>query len=114
MGVLRKASQATKRIELGDGDWVEVKEEIAKRDRNRLFSKMPNRPDVEETGFTITEGMQFQSDLFETLVVAWSLDDPCTVENYLDLDPKGTDIIDEKLAEHFQTMLPTKAEAGKA
>jgi hypothetical protein len=116
MALLRKASTATKRIFLTDDEteWIEVRGEVSKRDRNRLFDLMPSRPDVQETGLTPQEGLAFQTDLFVALVTGWSLDDEVTAENYLSLEPEGTDMIDTKLAEHFATMVPTKEEVGKA
>jgi len=118
MGKLRKASTANINIVLDkedpESDTILVREELDKRKRNALMSLMPNRPDIATTGLTVAEGTEFQNELFKALVVGWSADLPCTVDEYLGLDSASTNLIDIALAEHFQTMIPTPVEAGKA
>lgn len=114
MGLLRLANTAGKNLPLGDeGDFITVREEISKKERNALISKMPLRDDLEETGLTATEGVNFQTDLFEALVIGWSAEFDCTVDNYLALPPDAADALDEVLAKYFADMMPTKEEAGK-
>ena len=113
---LRVANESTKRINLADGDWVDVREDISKRTMNRLLAFMPKRKqeELKETGLTIDEGLEFQVGLFSALVTAWSLDIPATSESYLSLDTgDGTVELDTKLAEHFEAIMPSKEEQGK-
>ena len=118
MGNLRKASENDITIPLDrtdpESDTITVHEELDKRQRNALMSLMPTRPDVQETGLTLAEGTEFQTALFRALVVGWSADMPCTVDEYLGLDTTSANLIDMALALHFQTMIPTKVESGKA
>ena len=96
-----------------DGDFVIVREELTKKERNALIKKMPDRANIGETGMTVAEGVEFQNDLFEALVLGWSADMEASVENYLALPPAATDAIDEVLAKHFADMVPSKEEQGK-
>lgn len=114
MSLIRLANTTGKNLPVGDeGDFIIVREEIDKRTRNALISKMPLRADIEETGLTATEGLTFQTDLFEALVIGWSAELDCSVENYLSLPPDATDAIDEALATYFADMMPSKEEQGK-
>lgn len=112
---LRLAKESTTRIDLGDDAWVEVREDISKRSMNRLMVRMPRRSqdEVKETGLTLDEGLEFQIGLFESLVTAWSLDIVPNAEGYLSLDSEDATALDEKLAAHFEALMPTKDEQGK-
>lgn len=114
MSLIRLAKTEGKNLPFGDeGDFIIVREELSKRDRNALMKKMPLRDDIEETGLTVSEGLDFQTDLFESLVIGWSSALDCTTENYLALPPDATDLIDEVLAQYFADMMPSKEESGK-
>lgn len=114
---LKKASGATTRLDIGDGDWLEVRTDIAKRERNKVAAYLPDRMigDVpeEERRLSTGEAVNLQTGLFSALVVAWSADLPCTVDEYLSLEPEDADRIDSALAEHWRAIQPTKEE-GKA
>ena len=112
---LRLASDTTKTIDLGDEAWVKVRTDVSKRSMNRLLAHMPQRPqdDIKESGLTIEEGLEFQIGLFESLVVEWSLDVPPTAEAYLSIAREDAEGLDAALAEHFEALMPTKAEQGK-
>lgn len=114
MGILKFASKASKRIELGEGDFIDVKEDLSKREFNALMAAMPNREITKEDGLTLTEGLEFQKALFETIVTGWSLPEAATLENYLELEQAASKLIDEKLIEHFGTIAPSDDEASKA
>lgn len=110
MSILRRASAETKRIDLGEGDWLDVRMEISKRDFNRFVAFMPGREVSEDAGITAAEATELQKGMFEALVVGWSLDEAPSVEAYEGLVSEGAAAIDTALAEHFQSLQPTKAE----
>jgi len=109
---LRIASVEKKRIDLGDGDWVEVKSDLSKGDFNSLVRQMPDK-DVSKEGLTVSEGLAFQGALFEALVLGWSLDVEPNVDNYLALAQESSATLDQVLADHFSSMTPD-INAGKA
>jgi hypothetical protein len=113
LGILKFASKETKRIELGDGDWIEVKSDLSKKSFNELLAAMPNRQVTEEDGLTLTEGLKFAEALFESLVTAWSVPQAATLENYLELDQTAAQAVDAKLIEHFGEISPSKDEMSK-
>lgn len=112
MGLLRLANDQTTRIPLGTDDYVEVKSDISKRTFNKIASLMPSISEGQD--MTIAQAAQFQQDLFAELVVGWSLDAPATVETYLNLAADAANEVDTVLAEHFQSLTPTKDEATKS
>lgn len=114
MGILKFASADTTRIDLGEGDFLEVRKDMSKREFNALMGKMPNREISEENGLTLQEGLEFQQALFEALVVGWSASEPATVENYLSLEREAAETIDSKLIEHFGSLSPSREESSKA
>lgn len=100
---LRLASKETIKIDLGEDAWVEVLTEVSKGDFNKLVAAMPS--DLEQKkGLTPSQGTQFQTAIFETLVKSWSLDAPLSVESYLALDREDASALDDKLAEHFNKL----------
>lgn len=110
MALLRKAETTTTRIPLGEDEWIEVRDEIAKRDFNRFIKYLPGREVNEESKLTPAEATELQIGMFEALVVAWSADLPCDVEGYLALGTEGANAVDAALAEHFKTLNPSKEE----
>lgn len=102
---LRLAKSETTKIDLGDGDYIEVVTDVSKRDFNRLIAAMPQDVD-EKKGLTPTQGTQFQVALFEILVRGWSLDVAPTSDEYLNLDRASADAVDAKLVEHFGSLTP--------
>jgi hypothetical protein len=110
---LRRARDESTRIELEDGDWLEVRADISKRDFNNLVKSMPQ--DIDATkGFTPGQATEFGSALFTTLVLGWSSEDEPTVENYLALKREDADTIDTKLSEHFNAFTVPAEEQSKA
>lgn len=72
----RFASQDTTRIELSDGDWIEVKNELTHGEQARLNARMYGRVDVGgvATG-TVVPGIDIEAMAIETLAMwltAWS------------------------------------------
>ena len=110
MGILRRASTETKRIDLADGDFIEVRADISKRDFNRFIAYLPGREVTKAQGMTPSEATELQKGLFETLVTAWSLPEDPTVEAYESLSNEGATAIDTALAEHFKSLQPDKGE----
>ena len=110
---LKSASTATQKLDLGEGDWVEVRSEVSKREYKVLTDFFPEREVTKDDKLTAGESVQFQSGLFKALVVGWSADIPATVENYEGLDAEDAMRIDKALAEHFAKLMPSDAE-GKA
>lgn len=115
---LRKAIGSTTRLDIGEGDWLEVRQDIDKRTRNKLASHLPSRiigeVAEEERRLTTGEAVELQTGLFAALVVAWSADVPATIDEYLSLEPEDADRIDAALAEHWKSLQPTKQEAKAA
>ena len=100
MGILKFASVAKKRIDLGDGDWIEVSEDISRRDFNQIAALMPD-VDEGQDDFTLSQKLEFAKALFTGLVKGWSLDVEPSYENYLALDRDGSVAIDNALMTHF-------------
>lgn len=119
---LRLATRDVKRIDIGDGDWIEVTSDISKRDFLRILTSMPesavqqDQKEGEEVKvkLNIADASEFQQLLFSVLVRAWSLDVPVSLEAYLDLARESADLIDAKMIEHFKEVVsPNKEELGK-
>lgn len=115
MSILKKATTETKRLPIGEeGDWVEVRAGLSKREFNRFVSYMPARSVSEENPLNAGEAMEFATGLFEALVVGWS-GEPSkpSKEDYLDLEQDSAALIDTALMEHFQSLTPSQDEANK-
>ena len=119
---LRLATRETKRIDIGDGDWIEVTSDISKRDFLRIITSMPESAVKEEVKegeeakvkLNIADASHFQQLLFDVLVQSWSLDVPPSIEAYLDLAREGADSVDAALVDHFKEVVaPKKDELGK-
>lgn len=110
MGVLRLASTATTKLDLGDGDFIEVRTDLSRQDYNGLLRSFPDNYDADK-GFSTSEALDFGSSLFKLLVTGWSLDGVApTVDNYLALERNGSNVVDEKLVEHFNSLLASPTE----
>jgi len=116
MGILRKASLETKPIYLDETDYIVVRVAISKKEFNALAAAMPTSigEDGDTSKLSLPEATGFQRFLFGALVVGWSLNEgQPSIEDYDDLDNEGASVIDTKLAEHFEQLLPSSAE-GKS
>jgi hypothetical protein len=107
------ASEETKKIKLGSGIEIEVRADISKKLFNKLISAIPQNIDSEK-GISISQASDFSSVLFNTFVVAWSLDREPTVENYFELKREYADEIDEALGNHFTSLTVTEKESRKS
>jgi hypothetical protein len=109
MGILRKASTETKKLDLNEDEYLIVLADISKRDFNRLASQMPTKAEGEN--LTVEEATGFAAQLFGALVVGWSLSDgKPTVEDYEELSAEAGNAVDSLLVDHFQSLMPTSAE----
>jgi hypothetical protein len=110
MSILRTASKETTKIMLDDTDFIEVRSDLSKREFNALASGMPQNIGTDGSGLSLTEATKFQTFLFESLVVGWSLKEKPTVEAYEALSAAAAQAVDEKVASHFESLLPSSAE----
>jgi hypothetical protein len=110
MGILRKATEEVKTIALDETDYIVVRADISKREFNALAGAMP--PVGEGgAGLSVAQASDFQKSLFESLVVGWSLyDGTPKIEDYETLSAEAGLVVDTKLAEHFESLLPSSAE----
>lgn len=112
---LRLVTRSAKRVELSDGDWVELKEDISRRDFNRILSTLPTTQDgVDEENITFGVADDFAQGLFEVFVVAWSLDVAPTLDHYNMLTRDSASEIDSAITEHFNSLTPTQEESTKS
>jgi hypothetical protein len=111
MGI-RLASTETKSLEI-DGDTLDVRTDLSKRDFNRLLRMMPQDIDSEK-GFTPGQASEFTAALFDTIVTGWSISEPATVETYLALAYESAAAIDSLLIEHFNSLTPSAKENSKS
>lgn len=116
MALLRLANDETKKITLGDdpNEFIVVKSDISKRQFIQLIKSMPEGV-TDENPITLDQGVAFQTTLFDTFIVDWSLSDvPATVDNYLNLSREAAEAVDEAIAKHFESLTPSKDEATKS
>ena len=111
MGVLKFASNETTRLDLGEGDYLEVRQGISKKQFRLLLDRLP---DNWEAGFTPGQADDFSTALFSMLVVSWSLEADPTVENYENLERSAAAAVDAALIEHFNGLTPTQTERTKS
>lgn len=117
MGFLKLADQtAVKRYTHEEGDWVELREQLTKKEMNFLLRVTPDsmiEPDKDSNIAVLKDAPGMAEHLFATCVVGWSLDIEPTVENYLALEPQAGSWLDGVLYGHINTMNLTKEEQGK-
>lgn len=118
---LRLASNKTIRLELGEGDWLEVRKDMSRRAFISIVVALSaNRDLAAEEGIDVETATAFGQSLFEALVVGWSVQDEngkpveATVENYQLLSSDSAPIIDAALAEHFSSLSPNQEESQKS
>lgn len=100
MPLLRRASTAPKKIELdNEGSYIEVSEDITRRQFNKLADALPSN--IGDDTFTPAQGVGIQGVLFETFVIGWSLDSEPTIEEYESLPQEAATAIDDALMKHF-------------
>lgn len=109
MGILRKATDETKNINLDETDYLVVRADISKREFNIIASQMPRN--VEAAGLSVEDASAFSGFLFDTLVLGWSLSEgKPSIEDYEALSAESGNAVDAALADHFGSLLPSSAE----
>ena len=118
---LRHVSKETKRIEIGDEDWLEVRTDISRRAFNNLLMTLPvNRDGIVEDDIDLTTASNFSAALFQAFVTDWSVIDDkgrktkATIDNYYDLSRDAASLIDVAVIEHFNSMTPNEQESTKS
>jgi imidazole glycerol phosphate synthase subunit HisF len=107
----------TKLYEHDSGDWIELRQNLSKREVNAILRVMPT--DVadntkEKSGAEMVDVLTSVAEtLFTNLVVGWSVDDSPKVETYLSLPSDAANWVDKILFEHFNGQSLSGDEAGK-
>lgn len=116
---LRLVSNAPERIDLGDGDWLDVRSDISKKQFNTLLKSLPEGFG-DDNSFTPGESDDFVAAIFEAFILDWSLVDeageavPATRENYDNLTREAATIVDTAIMEHFNAQSATDEESTKS
>ena len=119
---LRLAPKSTIVIDLGDGDSVEARAGVSKRDFRKILEALPSDFN-DDKSFNPLEADDFTVGIFNALVVSWTLKDEngnpvvATAENYLALDRESVSSLDLALFAHFNSLSLTadeKVKSGKA
>lgn len=113
---LRLVSNDRIKIELEDNDWLEVKEDMSRRDFNRIIATLPvTREGLDTDAIDLEAATGFSEALFDVFVTGWSLEgvEP-NVENYQRLSRESSQTIDTALSEHFNKMTVSDEDATKS
>lgn len=107
----------TKRYEHESGDWIELRQNLSKREVNNILRVMPAEAVTgaqEKSGSEMVDMLTSVAEtLFTNLVVGWSVDDSPNVETYLSLPSEAAGWVDKILFEHFNAQSLTGDEQGK-
>jgi len=115
---LRLVSTATKRIDIGEEDYVEVREDISRRAFTNILMRLPSN--VAEEGVDFETASSFAEGLFDAFVVGWSVTDEKgksvkpTLENYQLLSRDAATAIDGAVTDYFNSLSPDAADADKS
>ena len=116
----RIVPRQTTRLDLGDGDYIEVKNGLSKGDFRKVLERLPQDFSGDDS-FTPSEADEFTIGVFNALVVSWSAVDeegkaiPATEESYLNvLDRETATRVDTVLFEHFNSLDVTEAQRTKS
>ena len=115
---LRLVSANTTRLDIGDdGDWIEVKEDLSRRDFNRIISTLPvNREGLNTDEIDLDTATSFAEALFDVFVEDWSVTDgdsnkvKANVANYQLLDRASSQLIDSQLSDYFNGVIAVSDE----
>lgn len=111
---LRLVNRELVRLDIGDdGDYIEVRKDISRREFNQLMSALPS-DGISEDSITFGVASTFAEGLFDVFVEGWSLDVPPTVENYNELTRDSASQIDSAISEHFNSLTPDGEETQKS
>ena len=108
----------TKKYEHDSGDWIELRQNLSKREVNAILRVMPseaiNASQDQKSGADMVDMLSSVAEtLFTNLVVGWSVDDSPNVETYLSLPSDAANWVDKILFEHFNSQSLSGDEAGK-
>ena len=108
----------TKKYEHDSGDWIELRQNLSKREVNAILRVMPseaiNASQDNKSGADMVDMLSSVAEtLFTNLVVGWSVDDSPNVETYLSLPSDAANWVDKILFEHFNSQSLSGDEAGK-
>jgi len=107
----------TKKYEHESGDWIELRQNLSKREVNAILRVMPAEAmnaSQEKSGAEMVDMLSSVAEtLFTNLVVAWSVDDSPSVETYLSLPSEAANWVDKNLFDHFNAQSLSGDEAGK-
>jgi hypothetical protein len=99
-------------------DWIEVRANLSKKQMDTILRNLPEKMTSGAVNgiatVTFSDVSDMARDLFTNLMVGWSLDVPCTFENYQNLDNEAATWVDSKLYEHFAALQTSTVEKGKA
>ncbi len=110
MGILKLASEATDKLDLGEGDFLEVRAGVSKREFRSLLETLPDNWD----NMTPAQADEFSTQLFKLLVRGWSLDVEANEENYQLLESNAASSVDSALIKHFNGLTPSAEEKSKS
>lgn len=117
---LRLVRRSTARIAIGEDDWLDVRQDISRRQFNELMRILPDDFGEDESKVSIDVALSFSEFLFETFVVDWSVRDElgepveANLENYQNLTREAASLVDEAVREHFNSLSPSKDEVEKS
>jgi imidazole glycerol phosphate synthase subunit HisF len=108
----------TKKYEHDSGDWIELRQNLSKREVNAILRVMPseaiNASQDQKSGADMVDMLSSVAEtLFTNLVVGWSVDDSPNVDTYLSLPSDAANWVDKILFEHFNSQSLSGDEAGK-
>lgn len=118
---LRLVSKKTKRLELVENDWVEVRDDLSRRDFNRIIQSLPvTREGLDTDNIDLETATAFAEALFDVFVTDWSVSDEdgnkvaATVSNYQMLARDSSQLVDEAITAHFNSFVVTDEDAQKS
>jgi hypothetical protein len=107
----------TKKYEHESGDWIELRQNLSKREVNAILRVMPAEAVTgaqDKSGAEMVDMLTSVAEtLFTNLVVAWSVDETPHVDTYLSLPSDAAGWVDKILFEHFNAQSLTGEEQGK-
>jgi hypothetical protein len=113
---LRLVGKNTKRVQIGDEDFIEVLNDIPRRQFNDIVRTIPRDTD----NLTLDSTEEFIVTLFNSFVKGWSVADdsgqpvPVSEENYYQLSREASGLIDAAVLEHFNSLTPSPQEQTKS
>ena len=117
---LRLVSRNTKRIAIGEEDYIEVREDISRREFNKMLSALTSRGAVDAESIDMETASAFSDALFTAFVVDWSVVDDegnpveANLTNYGELSREASTLVEQAITAHFQSLTPDNEDATKS